>query len=115
MVAGPADGRRHRRVSDRQARRLLQQPAPGGRHRLAGGAAAGARVAHQRLVRAERVGRVAPGPADTAEVLETGQVAAEVGALLRGAHRAQRVLQVRVDLHLQHTTHERAYVRRVIH
>ena len=52
---------------------------------------------------------MAPGPADAAEVLETGQVTAEVGALLRGAHRAQRVLQVRVDLHLQQPTQDNPY------
>ena len=56
VVAAPAAGRRQRRVSGRQARRLLQPSGPGGTDRLAGGAAAGARVAHQRLVRAERVG-----------------------------------------------------------
>ena len=48
----------------------------------------------------EALGRVVEFPAVSAEVLEAGDIATEVGALLEAAGGAERVLEVGVDLNL---------------
>ena len=48
----------------------------------------------------EALRRVVEFPAVSAEILEAGDVAAEVGSLLEAAGGAERVLEVRVDLDL---------------
>merc|ERR1719237_466744 len=57
-------------------------------------------VPHEWLVVSEGLGRVVEFPAVSAEVLEAGDIATEVGALLEAAGGAERVLEVGVDLNL---------------
>ena len=68
-------------------------------------------VTHQWFVVAgRRVGAVVQLPARATVVAETGEVAAEVGARLTGAHVTRRLLQVRVYLYLYAHTRRRKSV-----
>lgn len=57
-------------------------------------------VAHQWTVMLVQIRVVLPLPARAAEILEAVEIATEVGSLLDAAASAERVLQVRIHLHL---------------
>lgn len=59
------------------------------------------RASRQWQVRPHGFARMLPSPTCAAEIFETFDAAAKVGALLDAASRTRRVLQVRVDLDLK--------------